>query len=249
MKTKLAILAMLLTMYSCSSEKDRSYYLKEIEKEQAIKESNLKIAADSIVSLSFNGISLGMPFKSSVRNAIKDKKISNVNYNSDKTGLSGRANIYLPQRETPLEVEVLITSLNDTISSICVTSSNYDTRNELIDLYKNRYSEVFANFEHRTGSDSYVWTFCNQTLRVSNFYETEQEVYLKDSRMKSPENRYGVKATNYFKEIVILYNDEDLCARAKKLQNEEVATQKETLRIENEIRNKNIQERANQQDI
>ena len=51
-------------------------------------------------------------------------------------------------------------------------------------------------------------------------YETEQKVYVKDSRMKSPENRYEVKSTNYFKAVVILSNDKDLCERAKKIQEE-----------------------------
>lgn len=249
MKAILTSLLALLFISSCSSQNDRSDYTKQLEEEQAIKESKLKIVADSTVCLSFNGLSLGMPFNSSVQNAIKDNKISNVIYNSDKSGLSCRSNVYLQKRENPLEVEVLITSLNDSISSICIISTDYDTHNDLIELYKTRYSEDFADFEHRAGSDSYVWTYENQTLRVSNMYETEHELYVKDSRMKSPENRYGVQSTNYFKSVVILYNDKDLCERAKKLQDEEVAMQNGIQRLENEIKNKTMQEKANNQEI
>lgn len=238
-----------MAVSSCNSRNDRSDYLKQLDEEQAQKEANLKIAADSTVSLSFNGFTLGASFSTSVKNAIKDKRISNIKYNSDKTGLSGSANIYLTTQENPLEVELWVTSLNDSISSICITSTNYETRNDLIDLYKTKYLEKFANFEHKNGSDSYVWIFNNQSLRVANLYETEQEVYVKDSRIKSPENRYGVKSTNYFKSVVILYNDTELCERAKEIQAKEDSEKRKLNQLENERRSKNIQDRARHQDI
>lgn len=221
----------------------------QIEKEQAQKEANLSMLADSVVRLSFNGMALGSSFSGSTQDAIKDNRITHIKYSPDKTGLSGRAKIYLPTKESPLEVEVLVTSLNDSISSICLISDDYETRNDLIDLYKTKYLEDFADFEHKTGSESYVWSFENQTLRVSNLYETEQQVYVKNPRMKSPENRYGVNTTNYFKSIVILYNDKRLCEEAKKLQDKEDLEAKIKAQLEKEQKTKNMQDKANHQDI
>ena len=47
----------------------------------------------------------------------------------------------------------------------------------------------------------------------------KRENYVKDPRMKSPENRYGIKYTKYFKSIVILYNDIKLCKKSEEYQN------------------------------
>lgn len=249
MKKLIVIMCALLLSISSCTNNNKSDYLAQIEKEQAQKEANLSILADSIVSLSFNGMALGSSFSSSTQDAIKNNRITHIKYSPDKTGLSGRAKIYLSTKEVPLEVEVMITSLNDSISSICIISHNYEARNDLIDLYKAKYLEDYADFEHKSGSDSYVWSFENQTLRVSKLYETEQQVYVKDPRMKSPENRYGVETTNYFKSIVILYNDIRLCKEAKKLQEKEDLEAKIKAQQENEQRNKDMQDRANHQDI
>lgn len=215
-----------LVSCQCSNRKD---YISEYAKEEAEREANLKIASDSIVSLSFCGLTLGEPISQMINKAIKDKKIWDVKQNRGDGIVRFKSNIFLPQRENPLCVDAVAALFNDSISSICVTSEDYETHQELIDLYVSRYNDKYAslwgnraelweNNAKRSGSDSKTWTFKNQTLRVSNFYEEERENYVKDPRMKSPENRYGIKYTKYFKSIVILYNDIKLCEKAEEYQ-------------------------------
>ncbi len=231
MKKLLAIMFIaiyfIMFLYGCKNSNQKDY-LKEVENEQAEKNANLAIASDSIVCLSFCGLNLGKLISPMISSAIKDKKIWDV-----KTGegiVRFKTNIFLSERENPLCVDVVATLFNDSISSICVVSEDYETHQELIDLYVSRYNDKYAslwdnrvelweNNAKRSGSSSKTWTFKNQTLRVSNFYEEERENYIKDPRMKSPENRYGIKYTKYFKSIVILYNDINLCEKAEEFQN------------------------------
>ena len=216
-----------MSFYGCNSSNQKDY-LKEVESEQERKNTNLAIASDSIVSLSFCGLYLGKPVSPMINSAIKDKKI--WDFKTEEGIVRFKTNIFLSERENPLCVDAVVTTFNDSISSICLISEDYETHQELIDLYVSRYDDEYAslwddraelweNNARRSGSSSKTWTFKNQTLRVSNFYEEERENYVKDPRMKSPENRYGIKYTKYFKYIVILYNDIKLCEKAEAYQN------------------------------
>lgn len=245
----ISVFILLPLINGCSSNNERSNYTKQYEEEQLQKELNLQIAADSTVYLSFCGLNLCDPFIESVKSAIKDKRIWNLEYSKNKTGAKCKANIYLTTREAPLEVDVLLTSMNDTITSICVMSDNYETRLDLVELYKIKYSEDLSNFESRTGENSYIWNFKNQKLRISNFYETEKELYVKNPKMNSPQNKYGVKSTNYFKSIVILYTDNELCERAAQLDKRESEHEQELKQKEIDRQLEILKKRAHDQDI
>ncbi|MFA4998390.1 MAG: hypothetical protein WC513_09805, partial [Bacteroidales bacterium] len=54
--------------------------------------------------------------------------------------------------------------------------------------------------------------------------------YVKDARMRSPENRYGIKYNKYFKIITIIYNDTYQCNKAKEY--EDLLAAEEQKRIE-----------------
>lgn len=258
MKKLIAIMRLLIVIFSiffygCNSSSQKDY-INEVEKEQAEKSKNLAIAADSIVNLSFGGLSLGAPASYTIDKAIKDKTIWDVTQNKENSSIRFKANIFLPERENPLCIDGIATIFNDSISSICVVSEDFETHQELINLYESRYNDKYAslwedkaelwgNNSKRSGDNSKVWAFKNQTLRVSNFYEEERENYIKDPRMKAPENRYDVKYTKYFKCIIILYNDIKLCKKA-----EEYLNQQETrLKIEQQKENEKIkiQQKAN----
>ncbi len=70
--------------------------------------------------------------------------------------------------------------------------------------------------------------------------------------MLSPENRYGIKYTKFFKAIVILYNDIYHCEKVEKYEAELCAKEYKKEQIEKEDQDKHIkqlQDRAIQQDI
>lgn len=206
-------------LVSCQCS-NRSDYISKSVKEEAEIEANLKIASDSIVSLSFCGLTLGEPISPMINKAVKDKKIWDVKQNRGDGIVHFKSNIFLPQRENPLCVSVVATSFQDSISRICLVSEDYTTYQQLIDLYISRYNDKYASslqwsyiwgnnefflhknvnlWDRESRHDGKSWTFKNQSLHVVHEYTTEEHIYLKDSRMKSPENRYGVSRTNYFR--------------------------------------------------
>ena len=161
-----------------------------------------------------------------------------------------KANISLPNNEKPLTVDVKVTSYQDTITCILILSDKYETYTDLIALYKERYKEDYATVEsdsdywddkvERSGNQSYIWTFKNQTLRVTNFYTERRENYVKNPKMRSPENRYGVKYTTFFKAVSILYSDIKQCEKVEAV---EKAEREKKLAIEEEYnRKKQIEE-------
>ena len=229
MKTRLFVLLFipLLLVPSC---KQKSSYLDELEKSRQEKEVRLKQCADSTVNLSFKGITLATPIKATLNAALKAGQIKNLKYEKGGSATCN-ADITLPNRETPLTVDVKIASYQDTITSFIVMSDVYETYPALIRLYKDKYNEGFASIEDhaadwgdrttRSGNQSFVWTFKNQTLRVSDFYSETRENYVKDPRMRSPENRYGVKYTKYFQAVSIIYSDIKQCKKVEAVEERE----------------------------
>lgn len=245
---RVLMLVLILFVISCSNKQAEKEYSSVDEKEQ-----NLKILADSTVNLSFSGITLGMPLKETMEKATKDSKVWNVEYNKDKV-VTCKANIYLQKREEPLVVDVGIASFQDTITSFMITSEDYDTHSELIELYDTKYQQKYASFEdqagiwdeeERVGSSSSLWTFKNQTLRVSNFYREERELYVKNEKMRSPENRYDVKSTKYFKAVVIIYSDLKQCEKVRIAEAEEEKRLQEKKRAEQAEQEKQLEQQNN----
>lgn len=232
----LITICFLMSFYGCNNSNQKDY-LKEVESEQERKNANLAIASDSIVSLSFCGLNLGEPVSPMINNAIKDKKIWDVK--TEEGIVRFKTNIFLSERENPLCVDVVATSFNDSIARICLVSEDYNTYQQLIELFISRYNDKYMSslqwsyiwgnneiFLHKNvnlwdrdaSHDGKSWAFNNQSLHVVHEYTTEEHLILKDSRMKSPENRYGVNRTNNFKRVIILYNDNKLCKKAEEHQ-------------------------------
>ena len=104
-------------------------------------------------------------------------------------------------------------------------STDYDTQEDLKLLYTSRYDELFSSKEkdegywgdkaQRSNSHSLLWTFKNQSLRFTTFSTEKRENYVKNPKMRSPENRYGVKYTSYFEAITIIYSDLHHCKKVE----------------------------------
>lgn len=258
----LLAIPIIIIFYGCENSNKKDY-ISDIKKTQAQKDADLAIASDSIVRLSFWGLVLGETASPMIDKAIKDKKIWDVKQNREDGIVSFKSNIFLPEQEHPLCVDVIVTTFNDSISRICLVSENYKTHQELIDLYISKYKDKYASslkwafiwgnnefflhgnvelWDRDANHDGKSWCFNNQSIHVIHEYTTEEQIYLKDSRMKSPENRYGKSSTDYFKRVIILYNDNKLCRKAEAYQ-KAVETQR------NEERQKERKERIIQQSI
>lgn len=235
MKAKLFVFLLipLLFVASCNV---RSSYMDEYEKSKQEKEIRLKQCADSTANLSFKGITLATPLKATLNSALKAGQIKNLKY-SKGSSATCKADITLPDREMPLTVDVKVASYQDTITSFIVMSDVYETYPALIKLYKDKYNEDYASFENnadywgdkttRSGNNSSIWAFKNQTLRVSLFYSETRENYVKNPKMRSPENRYGVRYTEYFKAVTIIYSDIRQCKKVEAVEAMEQAAKNE----------------------
>lgn len=235
MKAKLFVFLLIPSLLAASCN-ERSNYLDEYEKSKQEKEIRLKQYADSTVNLSFKGITLATPLKATLNAALKAGQIKNLKYEKGGSATC-KADITLPNRETPLTVDVKVASYQDTITSFIVMSDVYETYPALIKLYKDKYNEDYASFENnaadwgdrttRSGNQSSIWTFKNQTLRVSDFYSETRENYVKNPKMQSPENRYGVRYTKYFQAVSIIYSDIRQCKKVEAIEAIEQAAKDE----------------------
>ena len=195
--------------------------------EKKEKEARLKQYGDSVVNLSFKGIVLAAPFRQTMKDAYETGQVRQLQFGHDGSATC-KADIVLPNQEEPLTVDVKVTSYQDTITSFLILSDVYETYPALIALYKEKYNDEFASKEDRgepwedksmrSGNSSYIWTFKNQTLRVTDFYTEKRENYVKNPKMHSPENKYGVKYTKFFKAVSILYSDIRQCEKVEELE-------------------------------
>lgn len=137
----------------------------------------------------------------------------------------------------------MIASYQDTITSFVVMSEDYDTHNDLERLYESKYDGDFFEGEYstkeseeqdwgdrveRSKSNSTIWTFKNQSIRYTTFITEKRENYVKNPKMRSPQNRYGIKYTKYFKAVTIIYTD---FYHYKKAEDYELAIKKEEARL------------------
>lgn len=221
-KTLICIL-LVLSITSCnrsSNKKQRNWDKKYQEIEQE-KTSLRKAISDSIVNLSFNGLVLGEHFEKTISSAKQSGKIKNVKMISEGKDKSAtcEAVLFLANRTGGVEVnvDVYVTSFQDTITSFIVTSDCFDTHKDVLYLYENKYNikssvteenyESWGNLVSRSCNDSRIWTFKNQSLRISNFFTEKRKNYIKDASKRAAINRYGVKYTRYFKMVTIIYSD------------------------------------------
>lgn len=225
------VLVFLSIRKDVAEEKQRTNVMEEKRKtEELTRENRLKEYADSTVSLSFKGIVLGGPFYKTMQKAKKDGSIYGIKYDKTKTSATCKTKLIFFDTEKTLEVDIKVTSFQDTITSFIVTSKDYDTKGNLHDLYTAKYNWNYAiteqeedpweNSAERLYSNSMIWKFKNQSIRYTTFGTERRENYVKNPNMRSPENRYGVRYTNYFKMITIIYKDYYYWSKAFLYENE-----------------------------
>lgn len=212
MKSKGLLMAMLfmvmanLMFVSCdlnnSKTKEPSWEDIEKEREEARK-ARLQQYADSTVSLSFKGIELGKPFLRTVERSRKKGDVFNVKYDNTKESATCKARLSLPNTEEAVVVDIKVCSFQDTITSFVVMSDVYSTHEDLENLYEKKYNTDYGTSKDR----GYEWVFKNQSVKLSTHVRAEEEIYVKDPNMRSPENRYGKRTNYYFQATSIIYSD------------------------------------------
>lgn len=228
---KITVFAIACLLISCNGQDRQLAKIRaEIEAEKSAQQARLEQYADSTVYLSFKGIELGQPFLKTVQQIRSNQDITNIKLNKDKSSATCKAKVYLPNRSNALDVDVKIASFQDTITSFLIMSKDYDTREDLKLLYTSKYDEQFSSKEkdegywgdkaQRSNSHSLLWTFKNQSLRFTTFSTEKRENYVKNPKMRSPENRYGVKYTSYFEAITIIYSDLHHCKKVEEYEAE-----------------------------
>lgn len=270
---KLISITLACTCIACnySQQKEDESWEQKLQAEELAKQARLKQYADSTVALSFKGIILGQPFILTTQEAKKKGSIYALSYDKDKTSATCKAKVNLPNQEKPLEVDIKIASFQDTITSFIVMSEDYDTHTHLGDLYKSKYDGDFLeggcsteeikeqNWDDRdTRSTSYstIWTFKNQSIRYTTFWTEHRDYYVKDPEMRSFQNRYGIKYTNYFRTVTIIYTDFYHCKKAEDYELKEELEEERLREIErrsqakaDSIKRTELKRKAHNQDI
>lgn len=240
---KLISIALAFTCIACNNpqKKEAEVWEQKMQAKRLAKQARLQEYADSTVALSFKGIELGQPFLKTVQEARKKGSIYALSYGKDRESATCKATVNLLDKEKPLEVDIMIASYQDTITSFVVMSEDYDTHNDLERLYISKYDGTEGRYStdeneeqdwgdrvERSKSYSTIWTFKNQSIRYTTFLTEKRENYVKNPEMRSPQNRYGIKYTNYFKAVTIIYTDFYHC---KKVEDYELAIKKEEARL------------------
>ncbi len=241
---KLIYITLACTCIACNNpqNKEAKELEQKIQAERLAKQARLQQYADSTVALSFKGIELGQPFLKTVQEARKRGSIYDLSYDKGRNSATCKAKVNLPNKETPLEVDVKIASYQDTITSFLVMSKDYDTHEDLEHLYGSKYDgDIWGGYStreneeqewgdrvERSKSYSTIWTFKNQSIRYTTFLTEKRENYVKNPEMRSPQNRYGIKYTNYFQAVTVIYTD---FYHYKKAEDYELAKKKEEARL------------------
>lgn len=198
------LILIVLSIVACDN---RAKNVKEpIVQEESIidqKMINRMQLADSTVSLSFSGVTLSSHINTIYR-AQKEGKIKIGRKTNDSIFCS--AALYYNENKDPIDVNLSIGYFEDTITGFNVISRDYDSREAVKSLYANKYNIDFAETANY-GRTPYIWTFNNQILRIDEKSYVEEVIYIKNPKMKMPENKYGTKRTTYFDKIIISYID------------------------------------------
>lgn len=188
-----AFLTLIATI--CSCDWTRTYSTIEDNTEPVPKtKTRSEILEDSIVSLSFQGFTLGKPLSLTLKKAQEKNRVWNVKRNGDET--TGKTSIMLLASNKSLPVDFTIYTYFDTVYHITYKSSSDIAFGNVADLYAEKYGQVSSyNFEKPDGTYNpnnnrwYEWSYYNQRISVS---EQDYVMTIKDHMMKDKET------LNYF---------------------------------------------------
>lgn len=171
-----AIIALLTLLFStlCSctnpgnTNEPKDYIATPHEREKSYEE----LMADSIVSLSFRGITLGKPLSAALKREVENNHIWNVNRKGDET--KGQTSITLLDSNKPLQVSITISTVRDTVYQIELKSKSDRAFDNIAELYGEKYGRCTrysydkpdATFDPNNNK-FYAWTFSNQRVEVT----------------------------------------------------------------------------------
>ena len=256
---QLSSLLLLVTLSCGQGRPKESAFEKQMKEEREAKEKLKKAYADSTVALSFCGIKLAEPFRSTLNAAKKAGTIKKLKFDTGGESATCQGEVYIAGWDKSLPVDVKVTSYQDTITSFLVMYDTYDGYQAIWRLYEDRYNEDAASSESkeqpwydnkaRSGNYSLIWTFKNQTVRMTDFYREEREWSVKNPNMKHPDNRYDIKYTKYFQALTIIYSDLRQCAKVEAVEAKEkaIAEQKQAKKRAAAQEKQAAQDRANRE--
>jgi len=151
------------------------------------KKSPKKLMADSVVSLSFQGFTLGKPLSGALKKAKENNRVWNVKREGNET--KGETSVMLLAPHGSLTVSFTINTYHDTIYRIVYKSTSDKAFGNIADLYKEKYgSNCKCHFEspdatyNPNNNKFYNWSFSNQRIEVSelDFVMTIRDYMMKD---------------------------------------------------------------------
>lgn len=202
-----AFLTLIATI--CSCDRARTYSTIEDNTEPVPKtKTRSEILEDSIVSLSFQGFTLGKPLSIALKKAQENNRVWNVRRNGDET--TGKTSIMLLAPNKSLPVDFTIYTYHDTVYYITYKSSSDIAFGNVADLYAEKYGQVSSyNFEKPDGTYNpnnnkwYEWSYSNQRISVS---EQDYVMTIRDNMMKDKETlKYFLNCRDH--SVYVYYTD------------------------------------------
>ena len=239
MKRLLFLTFIFTFLFGCTNEKNNKNknnnesideYMAELrvyEMEKKRRDSIFNSMLADSVSLSFNGINLGRDFKKEINKALSEERLFKSKYFESNTYASRIATIkgYIP-------VVIKVYDFNNKISNIIISFDDYDNKNEIKKIYKNKYGDyykeelpfslekyidlgntidnTFSQISYSIGN-TIIWEFGNQSISITEKVKLVEEV--KTDRNKSTERNpqgYFIAENKYYDGTVIIYSDKTL---------------------------------------
>lgn len=188
-----AIIALLTLLFSilCSctnpgnTNEPKDYIATPHEREKSYEE----LMADSIVSLSFRGITLGKPLSTALKREVENNHIWNVSHKGDET--KGQTSITLLDSNKPLQASIIISTVRDTVYHIELRSKSDRAFDNVAKLYGEKYGRcTHYSYDkpdatyNPNNNEYYEWTFSNQRVEVT---EQDYVMTIRDYMMKDKE--------------------------------------------------------------
>lgn len=188
-----AIIALLTLFFSILCSCSRSTKTNETKDNAATpydkEKSYEETMADSLVSLSFRGITLGKPLSPALKKEVENNHIWNVSRKGDET--KGQTSITLLESNKPLQVSIIISTIRDTVYHIELKSKSDRAFDNIAELYREKYG-LCTHYSHDypdatynpNNNKYYVWAFSNQRVEVT---EQDYVMTIRDYMMKDKE--------------------------------------------------------------
>lgn len=222
----LLIIIFLLGLISCENKNKEPYWVvkSKIKNDsiEFVRNSKINKLTDSITHLSFLGFELGGSISEGIRENKNKLKFKIDGSNNEKSVAFDSYLKLLPTEynvNRKIDISVKVCSYLDTITSL-IMYTNQNVYRNIIDLYVGKYGDAYTK-ESSTNSHSVLWTFKNQSIRITEFTKTEEKIVIKDLTKRAAKNRYAVESSIYFVGLSIIYTDFNQVTKLKLVKEKE----------------------------